>query len=72
MQVLELTFQSQAGKTVRITLDAPKTSLTSEEVKTTMEEMIAENVFVDSDGSPIAIIKGARVVERTVTDFTVA
>ena len=44
MQVLELTFESQAGKTVRITLDAPKTSLTSEEVKTTMEEIDRKSV----------------------------
>lgn len=70
MKTLQLQFVTAANKTAVIGVSEPKPSLTNEEVQQAMTALLATNVFADLDG-PYAGIKGAQIIERTVTPFTV-
>ncbi|WP_155593792.1 DUF2922 domain-containing protein [Lysinibacillus cavernae] len=70
-QVLELQFATADGKTTSLTIDAPKPNVTAAEIQQVMETIMAKNVFVGQAGA-LSAIKGARIVERQVTEFEVA
>ena len=61
---LELQFTNVAGKTTTISIDDP---VVPETVSATMDTIIAANVFTSAGGDLVAK-KGARVVERDVTE----
>ncbi|ARD46898.1 hypothetical protein SporoP37_01090 [Sporosarcina sp. P37] len=62
-KVLELTFLTADGKPVKLTVDEPREDLTTEQVESAMQQIIASNVFIVEE-SPLAAIKGARTLLR--------
>ncbi|MDI3534678.1 MAG: hypothetical protein PWQ82_1043 [Thermosediminibacterales bacterium] len=67
-RTLELIFVNAAGRNTRFTLDDPKAGLTSTEVETVMNDIIARNIF-NSTGGNLVSIGGARIVTREVTEL---
>lgn len=67
---LELQFVTEAGSTSNISLDAPKEPVDPVAVKTAMQAIIASNAFYSAKGKLVAA-KGARVVERNVTEYEI-
>ncbi|MEA0552415.1 DUF2922 domain-containing protein [Lysinibacillus irui] len=70
-QVLELQFATVDGKTTTLTIDAPKPNVSVAEIQQAMETIVAKNVFAGQVGA-LSAIKGARLVDRQVTEFDVA
>ena len=68
MKKLELIFENEAGKSVTYSLDEPVEPVDTEAVIHAMDEIINQNVFITRDG-PLVAKRGARIVERTVTDI---
>ncbi len=69
-KTLELIFETSAGKDVVLSVEEPRETLTALELATGMQTIITQNIF-EVEGSPFAIAKGARVVERNVVDYEV-
>ncbi|MCL1694410.1 MULTISPECIES: DUF2922 domain-containing protein [unclassified Lysinibacillus] len=67
-QVLELQFETSAGKKATFSIDAPKPKLTTEDIQKVMKKMIAKNVF-DGQAGTLVAMSGARIVDRQVTEF---
>ncbi|WP_066259100.1 DUF2922 domain-containing protein [Neobacillus drentensis] len=67
-QTLELQFGTELGKTARISVDNPKDPIDEEVVKLSMTQIIASDIFTSGSGKFISA-KGARVVDRSVTDY---
>ena len=65
---LQLNFTTAAGKQTSLTVDEPKAGLTPAEVEAAMQEIINSQV-VEVDGSFLATVKGARIIERNVDDL---
>lgn len=65
---LELQFLNEDERTVTISLENPVEPVDPETVKTVMDTIISENVFMTSGGDLVGK-KGARVVDRTVTNI---
>ena len=70
-KVLELKFDTENGKTMTLTVNEPKESLTAAEVEAVMQTIIASNVF-HNNGSSLVAINQARIVDRTVSEFELA
>jgi hypothetical protein len=69
-KTLELQFTTQLGKSANISVDDPIEPIDTAQVKLAMDTLIAENVIQSSSGALVAI-KGARVVERNVTEYEI-
>jgi hypothetical protein len=69
-KTLELQFTTQLGKLANISVDDPIEPIDTAQVKLAMDNLIAENVIQSSSGALVAI-KGARVVERNVTEYEI-
>jgi hypothetical protein len=67
-KTLELEFGTELGKTARISVENPKEPVDEEVVKLSMAQIIASDVFSTNSGK-LADVKGARIVERNVTDY---
>ncbi|MEH7436858.1 DUF2922 domain-containing protein [Neobacillus drentensis] len=67
-KTLELEFGTELGKTARISVENPKEPIDEEVVKLSMAQIIASDVFSTNSGK-LAAVKGARIVERNVTDY---
>lgn len=67
-KTLELQFGTELGKTARISVDNPKEPIDEEVVKMSMSQIIASDIFTSGSGKFISA-KGARVVDRSVTDY---
>lgn len=63
---LQLSFLTELGNTVTLSIPDPKPGLTETEVQQVMQTIIDKNVFTSTTGSLVAI-KAARVVAREVT-----
>ncbi|MEH7415779.1 DUF2922 domain-containing protein [Neobacillus drentensis] len=70
-KTLELQFDTEFGKTAKITVDNPKDPVDEAVVKLSMAQMIAANIFTTASGKLVAA-KSARVVDRNVTDYELA
>jgi Protein of unknown function (DUF2922) len=70
-KTLELQFSTELGKTASLTVDNPKEPIDEEVVKLSMAQIIASEVFTTASGRFVAT-KGARVIDRNVTDYTLA
>lgn len=66
MQVLELQFLRDDGKTATFTVDNPITPINPTAVNTVMDTILTSSVFLTL--GPDSRKKGARLVDRTVTD----
>jgi len=67
---IELLFENEEGKTVTYSLDNPVEPADIEAVNAAMDEIIEQDVFGTTGGS-IVKKKGARIVERNVTDIDI-
>lgn len=67
---LEMVFRDATNKTMKITVDNIKDTLTDAEVKTAMETIIAKDIFETQGGSLIAI-DDAKIVDINETDLSV-
>lgn len=65
---LELIFENEFGKNVTISLDEPIEPIDANAVNAAMDEVITQNVFTSSGGD-LVHKKGARIVERNVTEI---
>jgi hypothetical protein len=70
-KTLELQFATEMGGTARITIDNPKEPIDTVAVKQSMDQILAAGVFYSPTGNLVAV-KGARVVDRNVTDYEIA
>ncbi|MEK3886809.1 DUF2922 domain-containing protein [Bacillus sp. FSL K6-3431] len=71
MKTLELIFETAEGKIARMSIENPQEPVDSNQVKTALENIIASNTFIDSDGHAYESYKGARLVERSVTEIEI-
>lgn len=69
-KTLELQFATEMGGTARIVVDNPKEPIDVPVVKQSMENIIAANVFYATTGNLISV-KGARLIDRKVTDYEI-
>ncbi|MDR7080695.1 hypothetical protein J2Y03_005786 [Neobacillus niacini] len=69
-KTLELEFVTEFGKSARISVENPKEPIEEAVVKQAMEEMIAAGVFTSKNGN-YASVKGARVIDRNVTEYEI-
>ena len=67
-KTLELQFVTEGGNNARLSIDNPKEPIEEAAVKQAMEEIIAAEVFYTTGGKFVSA-KGARVIERNVTDY---
>ncbi|CRK81294.1 DUF2922 domain-containing protein [Neobacillus massiliamazoniensis] len=67
-RTLELQFVTEFGKPARITLDNPKEPIDEAAVLQSMGVIVASGIFNTANGN-LASAKGARVIERNVTDY---
>jgi len=70
MKTLELIFENELGRTVTYRLDEPVDPADPEAVNAAMDEVIEQNVFGSTGGNLIKK-KGARIVERSVTEIDI-
>lgn len=64
---LEMLFTTEGGRSATVALADPKDGLTGAQVKTVMDTIIAKNIFTAPSGN-LASIRGARIVDRQVTE----
>ncbi|AZB42580.1 DUF2922 domain-containing protein [Bacillus sp. FJAT-42376] len=69
-KTLEMQFVNEQGKTVTISVDAPKESITNEEIAAAMDGLLGSGVFT-SGGGNLTSKKGARTIDRTVKDMDI-
>lgn len=67
-KVLQLNFATAEGKKMMLTVDSPRTDLTTQIVEAAMQEIISTNVF-EFDEYPLATAVSARIIERNVTNL---
>lgn len=65
-KTLELVFNAEMGE-VKITVRNPKESLTPQEIKAAMDDMVASSVFATGKGRLISP-KVARFIDRTIEE----
>jgi hypothetical protein len=70
-KTLQLLFLNQESKTVTISIDNPIEPVDTLALNTAMDAIVLNNVFVSAGGDFVGK-KGARVVERNVTDIVIA
>ena len=70
VKTLQMVFQNQTGKNVSISVGEVKDSVTSEEIKTLMELIVAKNIF-ESTGGDLTTIMSADIVTRDVQEMPV-
>lgn len=70
-KTLELQFVTEFGKPARITIDNPKEPIDQAVVTQSMNAIVAAGIFNTANGN-LASAKGARVIERNVTDYEIA
>jgi hypothetical protein len=69
-KTLELEFVTEFGKSARLLVENPKEPIDGSVVKAAMEEMIASGVFTSTNGN-FASVKGARVIDRNITEYEI-
>jgi len=69
-KTLELEFVTELGKAARVSVENPKEPIEEAVVKQAMEEIISSGVFTSASGN-FASVKGARVIDRNVTEYEI-
>ncbi|MCM3117143.1 DUF2922 domain-containing protein [Neobacillus sp. MER 74] len=67
-KTLELHFNTELGKTASLSIENPKEPIDEAVIKQSMAQIIASEIFTTASGKLVAA-KGARVVDRNVTDY---
>lgn len=70
-KVLQLQFTTQLGKTATLSIESPKEPVDPLVVKQSMTEIIQSNVFNSTSGA-FTSIKGASLIDRSVTDIPIS
>lgn len=70
MKRLELLFENEEGRTVTFSLDDPIEPVDAGAVNDAMNEVLEQNVF-ETNGGILVKKKGARIVERNVTNIEI-
>jgi len=70
LKTLELHFVTGGGKTARLTIEQPQEPIHPKDVKNAMQSIIDSGAFIDSEGNTYEEMKAARLVERTVTEYS--
>jgi hypothetical protein len=68
-KTIELKFLNQENKIVTISLDEPVEPFDQVAIDAAMDTILTENTFMSSGGELVSK-KGARIVERNVTDIS--
>lgn len=68
---LIMSFKANDDKKVAISVDNPRTDLTEEEIKTTMELIVLKNIFAPN-GASLATLVEAKVVQTDTTEYDLA
>ncbi|MGM0873365.1 MAG: DUF2922 domain-containing protein [Bacillota bacterium] len=68
-KVLELQFLNTEGKIVKVNVDSPNEPINNLAINTAMDNILAANIFISTGGEFVSK-KGARVIERNVTDLS--
>lgn len=66
-KTLELQFLNVEGKTVKVNVDSPIEPVDPVAISAAMDSILTANIFVTSGGEFVSK-KGARIVERNVTE----
>ncbi|MFL0491637.1 DUF2922 domain-containing protein [Bacillus sp. 179-I 2A5 NHS] len=69
MQVLELIFAKESGKTVIFSIEKPITPVDTQVVNQVMDTILASSVFSSIDENTQK--KGARLVEKNVSEIPI-
>ncbi|MDR7239586.1 DUF2922 domain-containing protein [Neobacillus drentensis] len=67
-KILELQFGTEMGKTASLSVENPKEPIDEAVVKQSMTQIIAADIFTSVSGK-LVVAKGARVIDRNVTDY---
>ena len=67
-KTLELHFLNLEGKTAKVNVDSPIDPVDQQLLSTAMDGILAANIFITNGGELVAK-KGARIVERNVTEI---
>jgi hypothetical protein len=63
-----MVFLNQAGKNVTMTLDNPRSDITTAEVQTAMDLVIARNIFTGTGGDLVSK-QDIKVIDSTTDDL---
>jgi hypothetical protein len=63
-----MTFTSQAGRNVTITLENPRADLTAAEIEAAMDLVITRNIFTSSGGD-LVIKQDIKIIDSTTNDL---
>lgn len=67
-KLLRMVFRNQSGGNVTINLNDPRADLTTAEIETAMDLIIARNVFTSSGGDLVSK-QDIRVIDTTTNDL---
>ncbi|TYP53799.1 DUF2922 domain-containing protein [Thermosediminibacter litoriperuensis] len=67
-QILEMSFQNEAGRTTRILVPDPNENLTPQEIQPVMDLVVSRNLFATSGGDIVKAL-GARVLIRDAVEI---
>lgn len=70
-KTLELQFLNTEGKTVKVNVDSPIEPVDPAAITAAMDQILTANIFV-TNGGEFVTKKGARIVERNVTEVGLA
>ncbi|MFJ8528720.1 DUF2922 domain-containing protein [Bacillus sp. NPDC094106] len=70
MQVLELIFAKEDGKTVIFSIDNPTTPVNEQTITQVMDTILSSSIFLSIDENTRK--KGARLIEKTVSEVNIA
>lgn len=70
-KTLELHFLNAEGKTVKVNVDSPIDPVDPAALSAAMDQILVSNIFF-SNGGDFVSKKGARIVERNVTEIALA
>ncbi len=66
---IQMNFKTSGNKKVTISVDNPKENLTSEDIKTVMDSIVAANIF-DYKGENLAEALNAKIVTTETEEIT--
>lgn len=67
-KTLRMIFSSQAGRSVTLTLDNPRSDLTAAEIEAAMDLVITRNIF-NSSGGDLVTKQDIKVIDSTTNDL---
>lgn len=70
-KTLELQFLNTEGKTVKVNIDSPTEPVDPVALSAAMDNILTANIFITNGGEFVSK-KGARIVERNVTEVGLA